>query len=173
MQTDSPKPPPLPEMGNTAEPVVLSYAAPAQVVGKRISGVENARAVILAYLCGGWLATFGMFIGTDPSAPFFNGGVGAAFGMGFLSLLIAAIGVTLFALTLTRRIFPPLRPRQRRSIWLAGVAAIAHIAAIVGFVRVTLGLAPELETCRIVAAAFIYFGFPAFAGSLIRGSRRS
>lgn len=166
---DSPKPPPIPGSPGAEEPVLLSYATPAPEVTSRISGVENSRAMILAYLGGGWLATLGLFLSSIPDAIFFRRDLGALFGVGFISLLTAAIGTPLFALTLTRRVFSPLRPRQKRSVGLAAVAAAVPIAATIGFVWLSRGLAFQFPAFRMITALAIFFGLPLLAGSLIRG----
>lgn len=162
MHADSPKPPARPEPSG-GEPVLLSYATP------RLSGVENPLALIVAYLGGGWLATLVTFVSLDPRAAVFHGGVRGFFWLGSISLFIAAIGATLFALTLTQRVFAPLRPRQRRSPWLALFASVAHIAATVGLVWLTFG-SGDFSPFALFVAPLIFLAFPVFAGRLIRGS---
>lgn len=171
-ETDRPESLDVPVRNELSEPLMLSYARPLDPPARRISGVSNPAALIVRYLVGCSLMTWGFMLAVQLHDPYArrqssNVDFSSLMNSSLVALASAGVATILFAFAVTRRVFPESLPPRKRPVWLGFLAGVAHPLILIVIGEASLHFGSEPNFFGILLVPLLYFAIPPVAGILI------
>jgi hypothetical protein len=171
-ETDRPESPEVPVRQESSQRVMLSYAGPLDPASRKVSGVSNPASLIVGYLAGCSLVTWGFLIAVQLHDPYARRQLSDAvfsslMNKWLLALATAGVATILFAFAVTRRDFPAFQPPRKRPVWLALLGGVAHPLVLIVIGEASLDFGSEPNFFGMLLVPLLYFAIPPVVGILI------